>query len=122
MEAVVHDRATLAAFHRVVKPAHASCNREALAATRARYVVSWLLSSAWAAFQGPVTIVAGHHDSWVGYEDALALVRAFPRCRYAVIPGCGNLMPIEVPVELRRWLVDWLAWCGRESTSAAATI
>jgi pimeloyl-ACP methyl ester carboxylesterase len=111
-ESVLQTPAMLELFRRVVRPGHLACDREALAATRARYLISRPLFASFAAFAAPVSIIAGHNDAWVGFEDALPLVRTFPDCRFAVVPKSGHLMPLETPAEFRRELTDWLRRCG----------
>jgi pimeloyl-ACP methyl ester carboxylesterase len=107
-EVVAQTRAMRDVFHRLVHPAHVATDRAFLAAVRTRYAMSRLVTSGLTGFAGPVTIVCGRDDHWAGYEDAVRLVRAFPRCRYAVLPDCGNLAPAESPVAFAGLFADWL--------------
>jgi pimeloyl-ACP methyl ester carboxylesterase len=107
--AVIQTRAALELFQRVVHPANIATDQTLLAATRARYVQSRPFYPALQAFDRPVGIVCGRDDHWVGFEDALRLVRAFRRVSYAVVPDCGHLLPFEATAQFRALFSDWLA-------------
>jgi pimeloyl-ACP methyl ester carboxylesterase len=107
--AVIQTRAALEIFQRVVHPANIATDQALLAATRARYVQSLPFYHALQAFDRPVGIVCARDDHWVGFEDALRLVRAFRRVSYAVLPDCGHLLPLEAPAQFRALLSDWLS-------------
>jgi pimeloyl-ACP methyl ester carboxylesterase len=106
--AVVRTREVLERFQRVVHPAQIAVDRELVAAVRARYALSWPVGAALQAFAAPVTIVCGRNDHWVGFEDAVTLVRDFPDVQFVVLPGCGNLLPLEAPQAFAALLTDWL--------------
>ncbi len=92
--AVLQSPSTLAAYQRLVHPASERTDREALDAIRARYVLPWPVVSRLDP-QLPTLVVCGRDDHWVGYEDALPLVRALPRAELEVLPDAGQLLPIE---------------------------
>jgi pimeloyl-ACP methyl ester carboxylesterase len=106
--AVVQTAAALELFQRVVHPANIGTDQTVLAATRARYCLSRPFVQALQAFERPVSIVCGRDDHWVGFEDALRLVRAFRSARFTVLPDCGHLLPLEDPARFRPLLSDWL--------------
>jgi len=107
--AVLQTPATLERFQTLIHPANIAADQDAMAATRARYVMSRPYLQSLAAYAGPVAIVCGRDDHWVGFEDAVRLVRAFARCEFQVLPDCGQLLPIEATASLQRALASWLA-------------
>ena len=101
--AVLQTSAVIAAYQRLVQPASDRTDRAFLAEVRARYVypapiVSRLDESM------PVSIVCGRDDHWCGYTDAQALLRALPSAELSVLPGCGQLLPIEQPERYLRFM------------------
>jgi pimeloyl-ACP methyl ester carboxylesterase len=106
--AVLQTRAALEQFRRVVHPANLAQDPVFVAATRERYAMSRPYMHALAGFARPVTIACGRDDHWVGFEDALKLVRALPLVRYSVLPDCGHLLPLEQPGYFHALLSDWL--------------
>jgi pimeloyl-ACP methyl ester carboxylesterase len=106
--AVIQTRAALELFQRVVHPANIATDQALLAATRGRYLLSHPLYQALQAFDRPVGIVCGRDDHWVGFEDALRLVRALRHVSFAVLSDCGHLLPLEAPAQFRAQLSDWL--------------
>jgi pimeloyl-ACP methyl ester carboxylesterase len=107
--AVIQTAAALAHFQKVIHPANISANQEAMARVRARYAMARPYMQALGAFEGPVTIVCGRDDHWVGFEDALRLARAFKQAHYAVLPECGHLLPFEQPERFASLLKDFVA-------------
>ena len=107
--AVVQTRALLARFQELVHPANIGANPELMAATRGRYALSRPYMQSLAAFLAPVGIVCGRDDHWVGFEDAVRLVRAFRDVRYSVLPDAGHLLPLEQPERFAALFSDWLS-------------
>lgn len=106
--AVVQTAAMLETFRRVVHPANVAADQGLMAATRGRYAMSRPYLQALQAFAGPVSIVCGRDDHWVGWEDAARLARAFCAGQLTVLPHCGHLLPLEEPVRFQALLADWL--------------
>jgi pimeloyl-ACP methyl ester carboxylesterase len=107
--AVVQTRAALELFRRVIHPANISTDQPMLAATRGRYAMSRPYMQALTAFEKPVGILCGRDDHWVGWEDAVRLVRALREAHYCVLPRCGHLLPFEQPTAFRAHFEAWLA-------------
>ncbi len=107
--AVVRTPEVLERFQRAVHPAQVTVDRELVAAVRARYAMARPCGEALEAFGAPVAIACGRDDHWVGFEDALTLVRAFPNVQLTVLPNCGHLLPLEAPERFRSLFTDWLA-------------
>jgi pimeloyl-ACP methyl ester carboxylesterase len=59
-------------------------------------------------FAGPALIIAGKQDSWVGYDNAFALVANFARATYAVLDGAGHAVAMERKSIHRALVGDWL--------------
>lgn len=100
--------AVLDDFRKLVAPAHASTDRTFLAAVRGHYVSSLPLRTAARAFAEPTALICGRNDHWVGFLDAAELAAAYPQASLAVIPDCGQLLPLERPAALRAAFSDWL--------------
>ena len=93
--AVAQTAPVLAAYQRLVHPASERTDRELLAAIRARYVLPGPLLGRIAQLAPPTLVVCGRDDHWAGFEDTLPLLRALPTAELAVLPGCGQLLPLE---------------------------
>lgn len=107
--AVVQTRLLHERFQQVVHPANIAADQTLMAATRARYALSRPYMQSLQAFSRPVGIICGRDDHWVGFEDALKLVRAFRDVRYSVLPDAGHLLPLEQPDRFRLLFWDWLS-------------
>lgn len=107
--AVVQTAAALDQFRRVVHPAQLAVDRDFLAATRDHYAFArpcgeWLRD-----LDAPVGIVCGREDGWVGWEDPADLLKLIRRAQLTVVPGAGNLLPLEAPASCARAFAEWLA-------------
>ena len=71
-------------------------------------------------FEGPTLIVAGRHDSTVGYAAATDLLAEYPRATLAVIDGAGHALPHEQPGLLAALLDDWLTRVARRQGRATS--
>ena len=107
--AVLQTREALDSFRRVVHPANIAADQGFMAATRGRYVMSRPFMHLLQSFEKPVGIVCGRDDHWVGYEDAVSLVKSFAEAQLCVVPRAGNLLPFEAPAILRAQFENWLA-------------
>lgn len=107
-EVTLQNATVLEGFRRLVAPAHATTDRAFLAEVRAHYVSSLPLRTAARGFARPTALVCGRDDHWVGFLDAAELAAAFPHASLAVVPDCGQLLPLESPAALRTAFVDWL--------------
>jgi pimeloyl-ACP methyl ester carboxylesterase len=107
--AVVQTNEALETFRRVVHPANIAADQGFMAATRGRYVMSRPYMHLLQTFEKPVGIVCGRDDHWVGYEDAVSLVKTFAEAHFTVVPRAGNLLPFEAPAILRAQFESWLA-------------
>ncbi len=107
--AVIQTPAALELFQRIIHPANITANQEAMARIRSRYALSRPYMQALSAFEGPVSIVCGRDDHWVGFEDALRLTRAFKHAHYTLLPDSGHLLPFEQPARLASLLQDFVS-------------
>jgi pimeloyl-ACP methyl ester carboxylesterase len=53
-------------------------------------------------------VVAGRHDSFVGYADAVGLLERYPHGTLAVIEDAGHALMHERPELLAALVGDWL--------------
>lgn len=106
--AVAQTAPVLAAYQRVVQPASDRTDREFLEAVRARYVLP-LPIAAQLPLTLPTLILCGRDDHWVGYEDAITILRVLTDAQLVVVPGCGQLLPIEAPEAYRDALRAFLS-------------
>lgn len=107
--AVVQTAAALDQFRRVVHPAQVAVDRDFLAATREQYALARPVGEALRDLDAPVGIVCGREDAWVGWEDAATLVKLIVRAQLTVVPGAGNLLPLEAPGACGRAFAEWVA-------------
>jgi pimeloyl-ACP methyl ester carboxylesterase len=107
--AVVQSRAALEAFQRLIHPANIVADQDVLAATRARYVFSRPYTGALGTVEGPVSIVCGRDDHWVGWQDASRLLNTVPNAELTVVANAGHLLPLEQTARLREIFSRWLA-------------
>ena len=106
--AVVQTRAALLAYRSLVHPAHLGVDRTFLNTLRGQYQLSGPYAGTLAGFDRPLAIVCGRDDFWVGFEDATRLLRIAPRAELAVLPECGQLLPIEQGARFRQLLGSFL--------------
>ena len=107
--AVVQTQALLEAYRRAIYPASRVADRRFVDEVRARYVLSRPYMAALHQFAGPLDVVCGRDDHWVGCTDALRLVAAAPRGSFHVLADCGHLLPLEQPERFAALLADWVA-------------
>ncbi len=105
--AVQQSAGVLSAYQRLVHPASERTHRPFLEAVRARYVLPTPILARLE--PRPTLILCGRDDHWVGYEDALAFVRALPDSELVVLPGCGQLLPIEAAARYEELLSGFLS-------------
>jgi pimeloyl-ACP methyl ester carboxylesterase len=108
--AVLQTAPILAAYQRLVHPASERTDRAALDAIRTRYVLPWPVVGAIARREVPlpVHLLCGRDDHWVGYEDALTVVRALPKAELEIVSDCGQLLPLEAGERYRAALARML--------------
>ena len=63
----------------------------------------------------PVLLVSSGQDRWVPLDDARRLAAALPRGEHAVLPPIGHMLPMVVPDDFNRIVLDFL---GRVRASA----
>ena len=107
--AVVQTPEVLAAYQRLVHVASERTDRAMLDAVRRRYVLPAPIIAQLGERAPPTLIVCGRDDHWVGYEDALPLLRALPRAELVVLPEAGQLLPIEAGERYREVVGGFLA-------------
>jgi pimeloyl-ACP methyl ester carboxylesterase len=107
--AVVQSAAVLAAYQRLVHAASERTDRAFLDEVRRRYVLPAPVVAQLAERSPPTLLLCGRDDHWVGYEDAIALERVLPRAELVVLPGCGQLLPIEAGERYRALVGEFLA-------------
>jgi pimeloyl-ACP methyl ester carboxylesterase len=107
--AVVQSSAVLTAYQRLVHAASERTDRAFLEQVRRRYVLPGPVLAQLAERAPRTLVLCGRDDHWVGYEDALVLVRALPCAELVVLPGCGQLMPIEAGERYRALVGEFFA-------------
>ena len=112
-ELVQHTAPMLERYRALLDSAHRAANRELIARVRRRYVMSATWAPALAELDGPIHVVCGRDDHWAGFTDALAVVRASPRCRYTIVPDAGPYLPLEHGAALRGLFGSWLEELSR---------
>ncbi len=107
---VVHTPETARRFNDVVAPAIGRFDAD----TVQRMMEHWQLDPDpdTAGFDGETLIVAGRHDSFVGFRRQGELIDRYPRATYVVAGGSGHALPHERPQLLASLLTDWLARTG----------
>jgi pimeloyl-ACP methyl ester carboxylesterase len=93
--AVVQSAETWAAYQHLVHAANQRTDRAFLDAVRRRYVLRASIFAQLAERAPRTLVLCGRDDHWVGYEDALTLLRVIPDAELTILPGCGQLLPIE---------------------------
>jgi len=107
--AVLQTRGVLEAYRRLVLPASRATDRAFVDAVRARYAMARPCVGGLARVKAPIAVACGRDDHWVGYEDAVRLVRALPSASLHVVADAGQLLPLEQPARLAAVVDDWLA-------------
>jgi pimeloyl-ACP methyl ester carboxylesterase len=62
--------------------------------------------------QCPALMLWGAQDQFVAAKEGLRLSMALPHARYAEVPSCGHLPPLEAPDETADTIRNWLADTG----------
>ncbi len=101
---VVRTRATARRYRDHVVPGTTLVDEAALG----RVFAGWTINLGSKEFVAPTLIVAGRHDSIVGYTDALDLLQLYPRATMAVIENAGHALIHEQPQLLAALVGDWL--------------
>jgi pimeloyl-ACP methyl ester carboxylesterase len=73
-----------------------------------RIFAGWTIDVGSSAFSAPTLVVAGRHDSVVGYADAAELLERYPHATLTVIEDAGHALMHERPKLLAALLGDWL--------------
>ncbi|MET0434711.1 MAG: alpha/beta hydrolase [Cellulomonas sp.] len=105
---VVQTPAMLDRYRRFVEPGAALADGPANARIGERWEITGLDGPGAAPYAGPVLVVAGRRDSFVGYAGALGLLERYPRATVAVVEGAGHALPHERPAVLAGLLADWV--------------
>ncbi len=93
-------------YERFVAPAIQLVDEAAVARIGERWELS---ATRGPAYDQPMVIVAGRHDSTVGYAAAVDLAADHPRGSLAVLDRAGHALPHEQPTLLAALLGEWLA-------------
>lgn len=100
-----------AKLREAVAPAQQAADDPFLSAIRddpTRYRFSFDLDAAPVLCAGPSLIVAGRHDTHVGYRDAWRLVAKLPRASFAVLDRAEHGLPIDQQDLFSALVRDWL--------------
>jgi pimeloyl-ACP methyl ester carboxylesterase len=73
-----------------------------------RYGFSFNVDQSKRKFQKPSVIMVGRQDSCVGYRDAWAILKNFPRATFAVLDGAGHNLQIEQQMLFNSLMKEWL--------------
>ena len=74
-----------------------------------RYGFSFDLVEAEKTFEEPTLIIAGRHDTTVGYRDAWSILDSYPRATFVALDRADHGWPMETPNLLPALIDDWLA-------------
>lgn len=98
-------------IHELVQPAIAATRQIAheIRADPERYGFSFDLAAREKGFAAPTLIIAGRHDTVVGYRDAMALLESYPRATLAVLDGADHKWPVVRLTLLEALVENWLA-------------
>lgn len=80
-----------------------------------RIFAGWTVDVGTAASAVPTLVVAGRHDSVVGYSDATELLERYPGATLAVIEDAGHALMHERPDLLAALIGDWLRRAGPDT-------
>jgi len=105
---VVQTPAMLDRYRRFVEPGAALADAAANARIGERWEITGPDDPDAAPYAGPVLVVAGRRDSFVGYAGAVGLLGRYPRATLAVVDGAGHALPHERPAVLAGLLADWV--------------
>ena len=59
-------------------------------------------------YEQPVLVLTGKHDSIVGYENAIPLLKHYPRATFAVLDRAGHGLHMEQPTLFNMLVEEWL--------------
>lgn len=99
---VVQTAATLARFHEAVAPVLGRWDEQAVE----RLLSDDTLDLA-AGCTGPVLVMTGRQDAWVGYRQHVGLLAAYPRATSVVVADAGHALPHERPDVVGAALALW---------------
>lgn len=68
----------------------------------------WPIEPGEETFSQPTLILAGLHDSTVGFDDAVKLLDGYPRATLAVVDGAGHALLHEQPEAIAGLVTDWV--------------
>ena len=81
--------------------------REEMRSELSRYSLSFDVDDLSAPYQRPTLIVTARQDNVVGYEDAWAILGAYPRATFAVLDRTGHLLE-DQDDNLAQLIQEWL--------------
>jgi pimeloyl-ACP methyl ester carboxylesterase len=73
-----------------------------------------------APFARPSLIVAGRHDSSVGFKDATRLLPRFARSTFVILDRAEHGLPIDQQTIFESLVIDWLDRMVKHSTHLEA--
>jgi pimeloyl-ACP methyl ester carboxylesterase len=73
-----------------------------------KYTFSFDMDTSPQRFDKPALLLLGRQDSHVGYQDALAILEAYPRATLAVLDRAGHALGIEQERLFHGLLHEWL--------------
>jgi pimeloyl-ACP methyl ester carboxylesterase len=100
---VVHTPETARRFNEAVAPAIGRFDGEAVE----RIMAGWQVPTE--PYGGETLVLAGRHDSAVGFREQVDLVDRYPRATVVVASSAGHALPHERPQLVSAALRDWLA-------------
>jgi pimeloyl-ACP methyl ester carboxylesterase len=83
-----------------------------------RYGFSFDLIEAEKTFDEPTLIIAGRHDTTVGYLDAWSILDSYPRATFVALDRADHGWPMETPNLLPALIDDWLERIARAERGA----
>lgn len=104
---VIHTPDTATRFNEAVAPSLGRFDADAVE----RVMGAWNLDPDpdLVAFDAPTLILAGRHDSVVGFREQIGLIDRYPKSSYAVISDAGHALPHERRDLATAMIDDWLA-------------
>lgn len=101
---VVRTPATARRYRDCVAPGAALVDEHALT----EIFTEWAIDMGHGTFAKPTLVIAGLHDTTVGFDDAMRLLDVYPRTTLTVAGGAGHAVMHERPALVAGLLDDWI--------------
>lgn len=106
--AVIQSRVNWERFRDAVLPGLRAFDQDAVRRITGKYSLSVEPEVVSSPFQQPTLIIAGRHDSVVGFEDQIALSANYPQSTLAVLGDAGHNAHLDQPEIVKSLIREWL--------------